>query len=195
MKRYFKILPLALLSFTLIAGCGGKKKVEDMGGAADEKTEVIPAEVTAPESTEVASEDLGGGAAAYAGRFKELSPGDALTKLAESDGRLYTVYFDFDKYNIRAEEKATLDMNAKWLKLNSGVNLRIEGHADERGETEYNLALGDKRARTVSKYLSDMGISSSRLSTVSFGEEKPAVNGHDESAWAKNRRAEFMITN
>lgn len=195
MKRYFKILPLALLSFTLIAGCGGKKKVEDMGGAADETTEVIPAEVTAPESTDVVSEDLGGGeAAAHTGRYKELSPGDALTRMAENEGRLNTIYFDFDKYNIRAEEKANLDLNAKWLKLNSGVKLRIEGHADERGETEYNLALGDKRARTVSKYLGDMGVSSSRLSTVSYGEEKPAVNGHDESAWSKNRRAEFIIT-
>jgi len=195
MKRYFKILPLALLSITLVAGCGGKKKVEDMGGAAG-TTEVIPEEVTAPEPMEVVSEDLGAESAApkYTGRYKELSPGDGLTKLAENEGKLYTIYFDFDKYNIKAGEKANLDLNAKWLKLNNGVRIRIEGHADERGETEYNLALGDKRARTVSKYLGDMGVSSSRLTTVSYGEEKPAVNGHDESAWSKNRRAEFMIT-
>ena len=197
MKRYFRILPLALLSITLVAGCGGKKKVEDMGGAAGAGTEIIPEEVTAPESTEVVSEDLGAPesmAPKYAGIYKELSPGDGLTKLAENEGRLYTIYFDFDKYNIKAGEKANLDLNARWLKLNNGVKIRVEGHADERGETEYNLALGDKRARTVSKYLGDMGVSSSKLTTVSYGEEKPAVNGHDESAWSKNRRAEFMIT-
>jgi len=195
MKRYFKILPLALLSITIVAGCGGKKKVEDVGGAAG--TEVIPEEVTAPEAAPVTSEDLGteGGMAAYAGRYKELSPGDALTAQAEKDGKLYTIYFDFDRYNIRAGEKVNLDLNAKWLKLNNDVKLRVEGHADERGETEYNLALGDKRARSVTKYLTDMGVSGSRLSTVSYGEERPAVEGHDESAWSKNRRAEFMITN
>lgn len=197
MKRYFRILPLALLSITLVAGCGGKKKVEDMGGAAGPGTEVIPEEVTAPGTMEVVSEDLAATdamAPKYGGDYKDLSPGDGLTKLAEKDGRLYTIYFDFDKYNIKAGEKANLDLNARWLKLNSGVKVRVEGHADERGETEYNLALGDKRARSVKKYMSDMGVNGSRLTTVSYGEEKPAVTGNDESAWSKNRRAEFMIT-
>ncbi|MFQ5735787.1 MAG: peptidoglycan-associated lipoprotein Pal [Thermodesulfobacteriota bacterium] len=196
MKRYFRVLPLLLLSFTLIAGCGGKKNIEDMGGSADGKsTEVIPDEVTAPAT--VTSEDLGGEtgpAAKGPGSYAELSPGDALTKQAENNGRLYTIYFDYDRYNIKADEKANLDTNARWLKLNNGVKVRIEGHADERGETEYNLALGDKRARSVKRYLTDMGVDASKLSTISYGEEKPAVEGHDESAWSKNRRAEFMIT-
>lgn len=197
MKRYFRILPLALLSITLVAGCGGKKKVEDMGGAAGPGTEVIPAEVTAPGTMEVVSEDLvatDAMAPKHGGEYKELSTGDGLTKIAEKEGRLNTIYFDFDKYNIKADEKANLDLNARWLKLNSGVKVRVEGHADERGETEYNLALGDKRARSVKKYLSDMGVNGSKLTTVSYGEEKPAVTGNDESAWSKNRRAEFMIT-
>lgn len=198
MKRYFRLLPLALLSVTLVAGCGGKKQVEDIGGTASgvESTEVIPDEVKAPDAG-VSSEDLGGAAGASKGgvTYAELSPGDGLTKQAKEDGRLYTIYFDFDMYSINAEEKVSLESNAKWLKLNNGVTVRIEGHADERGETEYNLALGDKRADTVRKYLNDSGIDGNRLSTISYGEEKPAVNGSDESAWLKNRRAEFVITN
>ncbi len=196
MKRYFRILPLMLLSITLVAGCGGKKNVEDMGGAAsDGKTEVIPDEVKTPEA--VTSEDLGGGEASspkLGGSYSELSPGDGLTKQAQDEGRLYTIYFDYDRYDIKAEEKASLEKNAKWLKLNNGVKVRVEGHADERGETEYNLALGDKRARSVKQYLNDMGVDAGKLTTISYGEEKPAVEGHDEGAWSKNRRAEFMIT-
>jgi peptidoglycan-associated lipoprotein len=73
------------------------------------------------------------------------------------------------------------------------VRIRVEGHADERGETEYNLALGDKRARSVKKYLEDLGVTSDRMEVVSYGEEKPAVVGSNEEAWSKNRRAEFVI--
>ncbi|MBI5587375.1 MAG: peptidoglycan-associated lipoprotein Pal [Deltaproteobacteria bacterium] len=107
---------------------------------------------------------------------------------------LYAVHFDFDKYNIREDDKPVLEKNAKWLNLNKKVTVIIEGHADERGETEYNLALGDKRARSVEKYLEALGVSRDRLATISFGEEKPVDPGHDEAAWSKNRRAEFKIT-
>ncbi|MDP2689572.1 MAG: peptidoglycan-associated lipoprotein Pal, partial [Deltaproteobacteria bacterium] len=113
---------------------------------------------------------------------------------AQDEGRLYAIYFDYDRYDIKAGEKTSLEKNAKWLKLNNGEMVRVEGHADERGETEYNLALGDKRARSVKQYLSDMGVDSGKLTTISYGEEKPAVEGNDEGAWSKNRRAEFVIT-
>ncbi len=192
MKRYFRILPLLLLSFTIVAGCGGKKNIEEMGGAG--KTEVLPAEVTPPEA--VQSEDLGGGGSSAAKNmeaYKDVTPDGSLTKEAVNTGHLNTIYFDFDKYNIRADEKANLDKNASWLKLNGKVKVRLEGHADERGDSEYNLALGDKRARSVEKYLDDMGVNSGMLSTISYGEEKPAVLGHDEAAWSKNRRVEFTI--
>jgi len=105
----------------------------------------------------------------------------------------HTVYFDFDKYNIRGDQKANLDKNAKLLKENSDMVIKIEGHCDERGTVEYNLALGDKRANSVKDYLVDLGISANRIETISYGKERPVDPGHNEAAWAKNRRAEFRI--
>ncbi len=202
MRRYYKVLPLMLLSLTLAAGCGGKKMInEDIAGQAPPAAESdkAPQSVVVPEdkpvTEDIKSEDLsGGGAPKSGGKFASLTPGDDLTKVAESKGQLFTVYFDFDRYNIRDDDRESLNKNAKWLGLNSNVKVRIEGHADERGETEYNLALGDKRAKNVEKYLEDMGIKAVRLSTISYGEEKPVDAGHDEGAWSKNRRAEFAIT-
>jgi len=104
---------------------------------------------------------------------------------------LQAVHFDFDRYFIRDGDKEKLRNNARWLKKNTGVKITIEGHADERGENEYNLALGEKRAMSVKDYLKSLGVDASRISTVSFGEEKPADPDHNEAAWAKNRRAEF----
>ncbi|MBI5810746.1 MAG: peptidoglycan-associated lipoprotein Pal [Deltaproteobacteria bacterium] len=128
-------------------------------------------------------------------KYSALAPGDEVTKSAEAGGALLTIHFDFDKYAVRDEDKPLLEKNARWLKLNSGVKVRIEGHADERGENEYNLALGDKRARSVMNYLGAIGINAGRLSTISYGEEKPVDPGHGEDAWARNRRAEFKIIN
>ena len=105
---------------------------------------------------------------------------------------LQSVYFDFDRYEIREDAKPVLRSNARGIKSNSRLgNITIEGHCDERGSEEYNLALGERRANGVKRYLVDLGVPSSRLRTVSFGEAKPAVMGHDESAWRYNRRAEF----
>ncbi len=105
---------------------------------------------------------------------------------------LQSVYFDFDRYEIREDAKPVLRANARGIKSNSRWgNITIEGHCDERGSEEYNLALGERRANAVKRYLMDLGVASSRLRTVSFGEAKPAVMGHDESAWRYNRRAEF----
>lgn len=102
------------------------------------------------------------------------------------------VYFDFDKANLKSEAKATLNANAELLKAESGGKIIIEGHCDERGTNEYNLALGERRAMAAYEYLKTLGISSDRMSTISFGEERPAATGNDESAWSRNRRAEFV---
>lgn len=104
-----------------------------------------------------------------------------------------TVYFDFDQYNIRSNERDVMLQNARVLEAYPNVKVLIVGHCDERGTIEYNLALGDKRANTVKEYLLRYGISASRLSTISHGEEEPADPGHNEAAWAKNRRAVFQI--
>ena len=107
---------------------------------------------------------------------------------------LETVYFDFDKSDLRQDARDILSKNAEaLLKSVPDAKVKIEGHCDERGSDEYNLALGDRRAKSVAKYLSTLGVQADRISTISFGKEKPAVQGHDEAAWAKNRRAEFVI--
>ncbi len=103
------------------------------------------------------------------------------------------VFFDFDKYNIRADQRGTVEALAAWLDTNPSVTLSIEGHCDERGTREYNLALGERRANSVRDYLVALGINPGRLSTVSYGEERPAVLGSNDSAWAQNRRGVFVV--
>ena len=105
------------------------------------------------------------------------------------------VYFKFDDYTLTHEGMERLDALAKYLKNNHEKKLRIEGHCDERGSTEYNLALGELRAQAVRQYLNTLNIDSKSLDLVSFGEEKPAANGVGESNWAQNRRAEFTFLN
>ena len=100
----------------------------------------------------------------------------------------HIIYFDFDRSEVRGEFAELLAAHADYLVKNPSVSVRIEGHADERGTPEYNIALGERRAKAVSKYLMSLGVMSSQISTVSYGEEMPLVAGHDEEAWAKNRR-------
>jgi peptidoglycan-associated lipoprotein len=105
---------------------------------------------------------------------------------------LKTVYFDYDRAEIRSDASSALRANADAIKGNSSWGtITVEGHCDERGSDEYNLALGNRRANAVKRYLVDLGVPSNRLRTVSFGEDKPAVQGHNESAWRYNRRSEF----
>lgn len=105
------------------------------------------------------------------------------------------VFFAYDSSVVDSEGQTTLNSQAEWLKANSGVNIVLEGHADERGTREYNIALGERRAAAAKSYLVNAGIAASRISTVSFGKERPAVVGHDESAWSQNRRAVTVIAN
>jgi peptidoglycan-associated lipoprotein len=103
------------------------------------------------------------------------------------------IFFDFDKYDIRSDQRGTVEALAAWLETNPSVTLTVEGHADERGTREYNLALGERRANSVRDYLVALGTNPSRLTTVSYGEERPAVLGSNESAWAQNRRGVFVV--
>lgn len=111
---------------------------------------------------------------------------------ALSSEELQTVYFDFDSYRISSAGREAVSANASWLKANSSATVQIEGHCDERGTTEYNLALGDRRANAVRDALVRAGIARNRLSTISYGEERPADPGHDEAAWSRNRRGQFV---
>jgi peptidoglycan-associated lipoprotein len=106
-----------------------------------------------------------------------------------TNGRV--VYFDFDSFRLSAEGQATVDRNLSAIK--SGGQVRLEGHADERGTREYNLALGERRANAVAQYLEANGVAKSRIEIISYGKERPSDPGHDESAWAKNRRVEIIL--
>lgn len=106
---------------------------------------------------------------------------------------LNDVHFEFDKSDIRSGDAQILKKNAEWLKENSRVLLLIEGHADERGTNEYNLALGERRAKSTRDYLVSLGIEGNRINMISYGEERPFCTEHNEGCWAKNRRAHFLV--
>ena len=107
---------------------------------------------------------------------------------------LKDIHFDFDRYDIRPEDGAILRENAALLKKFPSMKIQVEGHCDERGTIEYNLALGERRANKTKDYLISLGVSAVRISTISYGKEKPLDPGHNEEAWAKNRRAHTIIT-
>jgi peptidoglycan-associated lipoprotein len=106
---------------------------------------------------------------------------------------LKEVYFDFDRYDLRADSREILKANSAWLKANPAAQIQIEGHCDERGTTEYNVALGSRRAESVKDYLVTLGTSADRLSTISYGEEVPVCREQTEECWQNNRRARFVV--
>ncbi len=117
-----------------------------------------------------------------------------LEELRKKEGiQLSNVYFSFDDFSLSEEAKRTLVENAAWLMNRTQKKVAIGGHCDERGTGEYNLALGERRANSAKRYLINLGVKASQISTISYGEEKPADSGHTEEAWAKNRRAEFVV--
>ena len=109
-------------------------------------------------------------------------------------GGLKTVFFGFDSSSLDSDVKETLKANAEYLKSNANVDIQVEGHCDERGGRQYNLALGERRAKAVKEYLTALGVESKRLSVISYGSERPKAEGQDESAWSQNRRANFVVT-
>jgi len=127
------------------------------------------------------------------GQITEPKPPEepVVKELTDADFRV--AYFDFDKYNLRGDAREALEYNARVLRENPNVRVLIEGHCDERGTVEYNLALGEKRANAARDYITSLGINGSRLETISYGKERPVKLGHDEASWQANRRAKFTI--
>jgi len=164
---------LLILVLMLGAGCA-KKKV-----SAEPEAEAPVVEKKAPEA--VRERDI-----------QEEAARRAMQR-AEDELQADRIYFDFDKYDLKPESKDVLKLKAGILKRYQGWKMLIEGHCDERGTEEYNLALGERRARAAYEFLVILGVESSRLKIVSFGEERPADPGHTETAWAKNRRDEFKV--
>ena len=129
---------------------------------------------------------------------QDAAQGDAANASAttatatQADLSKRSVYFDFDKYNVKSEYTPVVQAHANELKKDTSRKVVIQGNTDERGSREYNLALGQRRAESVRKTMTYMGVSSSRIEVVSFGEEKPKAKGHDEASWAENRRADIV---
>lgn len=156
---------------------------EEMKPAEEMKEEVTSVEEKAPEEPAYAKEEEIG--------ERDLSTAEVakIAKTVFSD-----IHFDYDKYNIRPDARPMLDQVASFMNKNGDYNVVVEGHCDDRGTNEYNLALGERRAKSTKNYLVSMGISSSRISTVTFGEEKPLCMEQTEDCWQRNRRAHFVVT-
>jgi peptidoglycan-associated lipoprotein len=137
----------------------------------------------------------GGGAAGpgVAGATGTTIPSLPSPKEFVETSALRDIFFDFDKYEIRPGDAKTLEENARWLKQNSGALLLIEGHCDERGTNEYNLALGERRAKATRDHLVSLGIEGGRITVISYGEERPTCTERAEGCWSKNRRAHFLV--
>lgn len=109
-------------------------------------------------------------------------------------GYLRDVFFDFDRFDVREDQRSMLAQDAELLRKKATTRVTVEGHCDERGTAQYNLALGEKRGHTVKDYLTSLGIDSSRITVISLGKERPFATGHEEDSWSKNRRAHFVVT-
>jgi len=210
MKRGSKVFITMLMvpaSVALLLGCPKKvvksdppqPRVNEMVGVTRPTAPTAPAEVapakqpTDRRTEEQRTEQL------LASRGEDIpikeSPTMAFVEPgAEDKATLKPIYFEYNKSNIRPEFQPVLENIAKWLGKRSESQLLVEGHCDERGTDEYNLALGERRALAVRRYLVALGVSADRVHTISYGEEKPADPGHDEAAWSKNRRTEFKVS-
>ena len=172
------VVSCAILALTATSGCSRfKQKDYEEGGRIEQMpTEEIMAEKTDPAELPVPD---------------EMPPDTPRPGATVPLPELNVIYFEYDQASLRADQLDAMEENLKFLKANPGIKVLIEGHCDERGAIEYNFALGDRRAATVSDYYLKFGIAPERLMTISKGEEEPAVLGHDDSAWKFNRRCEF----
>ncbi|TAL28230.1 MAG: peptidoglycan-associated lipoprotein Pal [Alphaproteobacteria bacterium] len=156
----------------LVSGCTKKQPVETSEG-----------NLSSGQNVTQAPTDGTGMTGAY-------PPGSEAQLVAEIGDR---VFFGYDQYDLTPQARTTLENQSKWMKTYPNVNLMVEGHADERGTREYNLALGEKRAMAVRNYLIANGVESGRVQTISYGKERPAVLGSDETSWAQNRRGVSVV--
>lgn len=180
-KRYWRCLALLLviLGFMFAASCAKPKVVPEQPAAEEE-------DMAAEEEARAAQKAL------EERRLREQAR--ERKELAERERFLNEdIHFEFDKSRLLPEAKEILGRKAEWLGAHPDVSVIIEGHCDERGTNEYNMALGDRRAGSAKSFLVDMGVAQGRLTTISYGEERPVDPGHNEEAWAKNRRAHFVI--
>ncbi len=188
-KKEFSVLISFLLILMLAFSFSCAKRAKPVRTAAEEPVQEKP---PAPPE-EVTTEEVKKPATAEEWEAGKVEKGELTVDDYNLMAVLKDIHFDFDKYSIEPEEANILEENARWLLANPTVHILIEGHCDERGTTGYNLALGERRARNVSAFLAALGVSSDRIKNISYGEEMPLDPGHNEIAWAKNRRSHFLI--
>jgi peptidoglycan-associated lipoprotein len=171
MRRVAVLLMVVLAAGTLVlvSGCGKKKPIEEPIAQSSETSALRGDDIPLPAQQEQ-------------------------IYVEPTSGVFEDIHFDFDKYNIRSADETALGRIARWLNENEKTSVLIEGHCDERGTNEYNMALGEQRALAARRYLVGLGVDASRLSTISYGEERPIDPRSNEDAWAKNRRAHFTIS-
>ena len=195
MKR-LSLLLLGGLAVMAVAACGGKQPETTPTPAGPNADSLAAAQKAHDDSMRAAQEEADRKAREEAERQRRIA--DSLAALGRSTDAVKTllatlIHFDFDKSIIRAGDAAILDQKVSILQANPGLRIRISGHCDERGSDEYNLALGNRRATAAKQYLVSHGIEAGRIETASYGEERPLDPGHNEEAWAKNRRDETEI--
>lgn len=182
MNRLVLLALAVLVSSLMIAGCGSNdQEINTDPGQADGGSQ--DSATTLPDN-EIQGED------SNQGQEQEQDQGPDYARMNPSEYGVKDIFFDFDKYNLDAEDMRILSDNARILRQ-AGVKIMISGHCDERGTVEYNIGLGEKRAKAVYDYLVSLGVPSRNLTFTSYGKSKPFAYGHDEAAWAKNRRAHF----
>jgi len=180
MKRKSTLLFIFVMMAALLVLWGCPKKAEVTTAPEAPKEEAPAAPAVEEQKPEAAPKE-------------EAKPVEApQERAAAGEAGLQPVYFDFDKSFIRNDARSVMKANAEWLKANPKVKIKIEGNCDERGTKEYNQALGQRRAASAKKYLTDLGISGSRISLISYGKEKPICNEQSEECWQKNRRDDFV---
>jgi peptidoglycan-associated lipoprotein len=177
MKNSGSKIAVLALALAFSAGCAKKKPAQ-----------LPPAPMGSEDGAGADSEGSGAGAGGIGQAALPGSRADFLQNVSAD-----RIFFATDEYAVDAEDRAVLDSQAAWLQRNSAVRVTIEGHADERGTREYNLALGDRRANAAKNYLASRGIDPSRMNVISWGKERPVAEGSDESAWAQNRRAVTVL--
>lgn len=192
-QRMVALLAAVSMAALVAGGCASNEVVKTEEPAAATVKAETPKPVQPPAAKEAPAAPV---TTQTADATPVIKPAEAAqpAKAAAEISAFETVYFDFDRSDLRQDARNALTKNAETLlKSNRIAKIKIEGHCDERGSAEYNLALGERRATSAMQYLVTLGVQPDRLSIISYGKEKPAVQGHDEEAWAKNRRAEFVI--
>lgn len=197
LKKYSKSLFFGA-TLAVLAGCGGnaatQEQAEDANASSDNQQVTVAPVVTSDGAT-------GSGAGSDSAVSGQQLSSDANAAMQDAQNNankaiaampdVGTIYFDFDQSTIRADSREVLDLHVAYLRANPNAKVTLEGHADERGTREYNMALGLRRGNAVKSYFQVQGVSASQIEVTSYGEERPAVIGHNQAAWSKNRRVEI----